>query len=462
MTRRLAAVALAGLLAVPGAAQEPSAGVDGAPCALDCVLARLVETAGEMEGGDIYDPMGAAAATFADVAIAQAKGGRFEQALDTLTQLADLPLAESEEKQLCVTAYAGMAEALVAAGVDDAADDLFAQTLALAKSLDEPGDWIHARIAKALLRAQRVEAAQEILDGLDRPEYRALVIGDLAVLLAKSAGVHAARDMLGAAFHAVGEDARSGQSTQVAAFSAIAKALVELGETDEARTLVSKIEAEYERVATTAALAAALQAAGHPAAARETLGLAVSLADAVAEDYHRARAIFAVVEGGEVFGHLLPGDFPRRNRGLATPAETLRLKAMAEALDASIGRFAQVAVAGALTKAGAETAALELAAGMADACARAEALANIVAAQAAAGNVQGARKTMARIEPAAPSRLRGCGSYDNALEAIAAAHADRGEFDAAFAVLPEFQLADSRFGALMAIAEAMARHNGPP
>ena len=415
-----------------------------------------------MDGGDIYDPMDVAASTFVDVAVAQAKHGRLEQALGTLKQLAELPLAESAERQLCVTGYTGIAEAFAAAGQDEAADVLFADALAIANSLDEPRGWTHAKIAKALLRAQRVEAAQEILAGMNRPEYRALVVADLAVQLAQSTGVHAARDMLGAAFQAVGEAAGGSQFGDVAAFSAIAKALVELGEIDEALTLVAKIEEEYERVATTAALATALQAAGHPTAARETLWLAVSLADAVAEDYHRGRAILAVVEGGHVLNHILPGDFPRRNRGMATPAEALRLKAMAEALDASRGGFARGAVAGALAKAGAEEAALELAAGMANACARAEALANIAAAQAAAGNIEDARKTTARIEPAAPGRLRGCGSYDSALEAIAAAHAKRREFDAAFAVLPEFELADSRFGALMALAEALAEHDAPP
>lgn len=451
---------MAGLLAAPGHAQDPNAGgLNAASCPLDCVLAQLVETAGEMDGGDIYDPMQAAASTFIDVAVAQAKHGRLEQALGTLKRLAALPLPDSAEKRLCVTGYTGVAEALATAGQDEAADVLFASALAIANSLGEPRRWTHAKIASALLRAQRVEAAQEILAGMDRPEYRALLIADLAVQLAQSIGIHAARDMLGAAFRAVGEAGKSGQYTQVAAFSALAKALVELGEIDEALTLVAKIEEEYERVATTAALATALQAAGHPTAARETLWLAVSLADAVAEDYHRGRAILAVVEGGHVLNHILPGDFPRRNRGMATPAEALRLKAMAEALDASRGGFARPAVAGALAKADAEEAALELAAGMADACTRAEALANIAAAQAAAGNIADARKTIARFEPAAPDRLRGCGSYDNALEAVAAAHANRREFDAAFAVLPEFELADSRFGALMAIAEAMAGHD---
>lgn len=462
-TRHLAAAALAGLLAAPGHAQGPNAGdLNAASCPLHCVLAQLVETAGEMDGGDIYDPMDVAASTFVDVAVAQAKRGRLEQALDTLRRLAELPLLDSAENRLCVTGYTGVAEALAAAGQDEAADKLFSDALAIANSLGEPRGWTHAKIASALLRALRVEAAQEILAGMDRPEYRALVTADLAVQLAQSIGVHAARDMLGAAFRAVGEAGKSGQYTQVAAFSAIAKALVELGEIDEALTLVAKIEEEYERVATTAALATALQAAGHPAAARETLWLAVSLADAVAEDYHRRRAILAVVEGGHVLNHILPGDFPRRNRGMATPAEALRLKAMAEALDESRGGFARSAVAGALAKAGAEEAALELAAGMANACARAEALANIAAAQAAAGNIEDARKTTARIAPATPGRLRGCGSYDNALEAIAAAHAKRREFDAAFAVLPEFELADSRFGALMAIAEALAEHNARP
>ena len=462
-TRQLAATALAGLLAAPGHAQDPNAGdLNAASCPLECVLAQLVETAGEMDGGDIYDPMQAAASTFIDAAVAQAKHGRFEQAADTLRRLAELPLPSSAEKRIGATGHARLAEAFATAGENDAADDLFASALAMANSLDEPAGWDHAKIASAMLRAQRVEAAQEILAGVGRPEYRALVIADLAVQLEQSIGVHAARDMLGAAFRAVGEAGKSGQYTQVAAFSALAKALVELGEVDEALTLVAKIEEEYERVATTAALATALQAAGHPTAARETLWLAVSLADAVAEDYHRGRAILAVVEGGHVLNHILPGDFPRRNRGMATPAEALRLKAMVEALDASRRGFARSAVAGALAKAGAEEAALELAAGMANACARAEALANIAAAQAAAGNIEDARKTIARIEPAAPGRVRGCGSYDNALEAIAAAHAKRRELDAAFAVLPEFELADSRFGALMAIAEALAEHDAPP
>ena len=464
LTPCLTAVVLAGSLALPGLAQDsPSATtIDGESCALDCVFAQLVATAGEVDGGDVYDPLQAAATTMARVAIAQTRRGQLGQTADTMQRLIELPLTEAAEKRICVTAYTGMAEVFAAAGMDAEADHLFAQALTLANALEDPAKWIHAKIARALLRAQRVEAAQEILNAMSWPEYRAPVIADLAVALAPSTGTPEARLMLEAAFHAVGEVTRGGQSTRVKAFSAIAKALVLLGETDEALVLVSTIEDEYERVATTAALATTLQETGDPTAAQETLERAVSLADAIAEDYHRAWAILAVVEGGDVVSHQLPGPSPHRNRGVATPAAALRLKAMAEALDPSSGGFALVPVAGALAKAGAIAAALDLAAHANDACTRAGALANIAGTQAAAGNIEDARETMARIEPAAPGRARGCGHYNNALEAIAKTHAARGEFATALAILPELELADRRLGALMAIAEAMAQHDAEP
>ena len=520
----VAAVALAGVAAVRGYAQDANGSTrpDAAPCALDCLVARLVATAQEVDGGTVHASMGVPADALVDIAIVQAKGGRFQQAAGTVAQLAELPLSESTRNRHRARAYVALAEAHAAAGrfqqaagtvaqlaelplsesarnrhrarayvaLAEAhaavghggdADRLFEQALAAA-SADEWGDeWIHAKIAKMLFRTQGTEEAQEVLSRIDRTVYRAPLIADMVMALAQSDGVDPMRQMLAGEFGAIAHDRTMavfgltavhaavtpdgsrkacwnyGRNTRVEAYSEITDALVALGEVDEALALASMIEADFERAATTAAIAVAQARTGESAAAQETFRDAVAIADSITHSYTRAQTLIAIVESDKRRGR----DYTLDNRSVVGASLALRLKTMASAIAEPGSRgIALVAVVGALARAGESATALAAATEIDTACYRAEALVAIAAEQAAAGQIEDARATGRRIEEMPlPNPTRGCGNYDAALEAIAKAQAKAGRFDAALATLATIELAPFRLGALADIAVAVASHS---
>ena len=462
---RLAVAALlAGIATLRGYAQDAdaSAPLGSSSCALDCMLAHLVATARTVDGGDVYIPMHIPAATLVTVAIAQAQGGRFEQAAGTVAQLADLPLTEDAKNRHRADAYTGLAEALAAAGDADGADRLFAQALAAANAA-EPSGWIRSRIARALLGTQRADAAEDVLRRIEHAGYRAPVIAEMAVATARSGDIAAARRMFASAFAAVADETM-GQSSRVRAFSAITTALLALGEHAEALALIATIESDLERVAALSALAVAQAAADRPAAAQDTLWDAVAIAQTIADGhdrgYGRARAVAAIVTGGDMLAH----DGPRDDRGVAGNALALHLKTMAEAFaDAGIRHFALVEVVGALAKAGEVEAAFATVARFDPPCNRAQALGRIASEQAALGRVEDARATARRIDAMpTPNTVRGCGYYDKALAAIVKAHARAGGFDAAFAALERIAIPSDRLDALAAVVDEWARHATQP
>lgn len=445
------AALLAQIAAVRGYAQDANASAPlGSPsCALDCMLAHLVALARTVDGGDIYDPMHIPAATLVEVAIVQAKGGRLEQAAGMVARLADLPLTEVEKNRHRARASTGFAEALAAAGDAGGADRLFAQALAAA-SASQSSAWLRSHIARALFRTQRTDAAEDVLHGLKRAEYRAPVIADMAVAAAQSGNVAAAHRMLASAFGAIADETRS-FSGRVGAFSAITTALVALGEDAKARELIATIESDLERVAMLSALAVAQAAADPPAAAQETLWDAAAIAETIADDYHRSLALAAIVTGGDILAH----DGPRNDRGVVGGKLALHLKTVAEGLAAAgTRRPAFREVAGALARAGEVAAAFAIAEGFDQGCSRVVIHARIASEQAALGQIKEAQATVRRIN-AAPDTVRGCG-HGTALEAIAKAHAKAGRFDAAW------ELAATRLDALAVVVEEWARHSTPP
>ena len=431
----------------------------GSPsCALDCLWTHLVAAARATDGGDVYIPMHIPAATLVKIAIVQAQGGRFEQAAGTVARLADLPLRETARNRHRAEAYAGLAEALAAAGDAGGADRSFAQALAAADAA-EPSAWIRSNIARALLRTQRADAAEDVLRRIEGAEYRALVIAAVAAAVAREGDVAAAHRMFASAFAAVAEET-TGLSSRRKAFAAITTALVALGETAAARALIAAIESDLERLTALAVLAFAQAEAGTPAAAQETLWDAVAIAETFADGYDRATALVAIVTGGDTLAH----DGPRDDRGVAGKSVALHLKTMAEGIADTRNRgFALAEVVGALARAGEVEAAFTAAAGIDTACGHAMALARVASEQAALGRVEDAAQTARRLAAVpTPSAVRGCGHYDAALAAIVKAQAKAGRFDAALAALESIEIAYERLDALAVVVEEWARHSPPP
>lgn len=451
---------LAGLLiasATVGYAQDAAS-----PCDLDCVAADIVATAGRVDGGDVFEPMGIAASMLVDIATVLARNGRVDRAAGMAARLAELPLAERAKNRARVLANLALAEAHAGAGNAGEADRSFVQAASLIDALEGSPSWLRARQARALWRTQRTAAAREALELIASAQYRAPVVADMAATLAQSGDVDAARSMFRGAFRAVAEVANGAIGThgRISAFAAVAAGLVAMGEVDEALALAATVESDFQRVGTMAAIAVAQREAGAPAAAQQTLSAALSIVSGIADGHTRAWALQAIVEGGELHNHSLPGDPPPGSRSVAGPAVALRLKTLAATIDPPARRWALTTAVHALARAGETAAAFATAAEINSDCGAARALAAIAAAQAAAGKVDEAIATAHRLGAPQPNAWRNCGYRDVALEAVATAQAESGRVHAAFATLAEIGSDDQRLGTLAAIGKALA--NAPP
>lgn len=460
--RVLPLVGLAGFLiasATVGYAQGVGNAMRAAsPCDLDCVAADIVATAGRLDDGDLFEPMEVAASMLVDIATVLAQNGRVDRAAGMVDRLAEVPLAERAKNRQRVLANLAQAEAYAAAGNVGEADRLFAQAASLIDALDGSPSWLRARLARALWRTQRTAAASQALELIDRAQYRAPVLADMAVTLAQSGDVNAARRMFRGAFRAVAEVANHAIGThgRIRAFSAVAAGLVALGEVDEALALAATVESDFERVGTMAAIAVAQHEAGTPAAAQKTLSEALAIARGIADSHTRAWALRAIVAGGELYNHALPSDPPQANRSVVGPAVAFQLKALAAAIDPPERGWALTTAVHALARAGEIAVAFATAAEIDSDCDAARALAAIAAAQATAGKIDEAIATAHRIGTPLPNAQRDCGYLDAALETVATAQAESGRVDAAFATLAEVGSDDERLGTLAAIGKALA------
>lgn len=317
--------------------------------------------------------------------------------------------------------------------------------------------WHRSALARALLRAGRAAEARQALALIDDALFRAPVLADMAMARARAGDIDAARRILGGAFGAVAEQAGGGVHSRIRAFSGITTPLVALGEADEALALATTVAHDVERVGAMAAIAVAQHEAAMAAEAQETLARALAIADGIADSHTRVWALRAIVAGGDMFNHTLPGDPPPGSRSVAGPAVALELKAMAAAMHPPSRSYALTLAVRALARAGENEAALAAAAEVGDRCSTAQALAAIAAAQAAAGKIDEAVATAHRIgAPLSPAR-RACRYKDGALEAVAIAQAEDGRIDAAFATLAEIERDGARLGTLAAIGKALAR-----
>ena len=421
-------------------------------CDLDCVVADIVATAGRVDGGDVYDPMGVAASMLVDIATVLARSGRLHRAAALLARLPELPLAEWATRRQRVRANLALAEAHAAAGRVAEADRLFEQASALTDALGSSPVWLRSELARALLRTGRTTAARHALALIDDARYRARVLADMAVALAQSGDAQAARTMLGDAFRAVAKQTRGGIHGRISAFGVIAGGLVTLGEANEALALAATVDSSFERVGTMAAIAVAQHEAGTPAAAQETLFGALAIADTIVDGHIRAWALQAIVEGGELYNHSLPGDPPPGSRSVASPAVAHQLNALAAAIDPPSRNHALSVAVRALARAGETAAALATAAEISGECSPAQALATAAAAQAAAGRIDEAIATAHRVG----ANVRDCGYKDNALAAVATAQAESGQLDAALATLADIERDAPRLGTLATIGKALA------
>ena len=436
--------------------QEETAQPTSLSCDLDCVVADIVATARRLDGGDLYDPTAIAASMLVDIAAALAQRGHVDRAANMVPRIAELPRREAPRNGQRVRANLALAEAHAAAGRATEADRLFEQAAALIDMLRYPS-WYRSALARALLRTGRTAAARQALASIDDALFRAPVLADMAMATAKAGNVHAARRTLAGAFGAVAEQAGGGVHSRIGAFSGITARLVQLGEADEALALATTVAHDVERVGTMAAIAVAQHEAGMAAEAQETLARALAIAGAIADPYARVWALRAIVAGGDMFNHPMPGDPPPESRSVAGPAVALQLKAMAAAVRPPNRSFALTLAMRALARAGENEAALATAAEIGDRCSTAQALAAIAAAQAAAGQIDEAVATAHRIgTPLSPAR-RACRYRDGALEAVATAQAEDGRIDAAYATLADIERDGARLGTLAAIGKALAR-----
>ena len=424
-------------------------------CDLDCVVADIVATAGRLEGGDLYDPMAIAASMLVDIAAVLAERGHVDRAANMVPRIAELPRRQAAKNGVRVRANLALAEAHAAAGRATEADRLFERAAALIDTLRYPS-WHRSALARALLRTGRTALARQTLALIDDALFRAPVLADMAVATAKAGNVQAARRTLAGAFGAVAERA-GGVHSRIGAFSGITAGLVALGEADEALALAATLADDVERVGTMAAIAVAQHEAGMAAQAQETLAGALAIAGAIADSQTRVWALRAIVAGGDMFNHPMPGDPPPESRSVAGPAVALQLKAMAAAIDPPSRSYALTLAVRALARAGENEAALATAAEIGDRCSAAQALAAIAAAQAAAGKIDEASATAHRIGTSLSPARRACRYKDGALEAVATAQAEDGRIDAAFATLAEMERDGARLGALAAIGKALAK-----
>ena len=448
-----------------GAGYAQGAGEPARPtspsCDLDCVVADIVATAGRMDGGDVFDPTFVAASMLVDIATVLAQRGDVDRAADMVAELAELPRTEAGKNRQRARANLSLAEGHAAAGRAAEADGLLEQAAAVIDTLRYPS-WHRSELARALLRTGRTAAARQALAAIDDAQGRAPALADMAVASAEAGDVDAARRMLAGAFRAVAEQARAGMHSRISAYSTIAAGLVAVGAVDEALALAATVafEVDVERVGAMAGIAVAQHEAGMTEAAQETLFHALAIADTIAEGHTRAWALRAIVDGGDMFNHRLPGDPPAGNRSVAGPSVALALKAMAAAIDPPSRNEALTIAVTALARAGEHEAALATAAEVGDVCSGAHALAAIATAQVAAGEVDEAIATADRIgTPSSPAR-RDCGYKDGALEAIATAQAEDGRIDGAFATLADIERDGARLGALAAIGKALAKDLG--
>ena len=452
----LACIAASATVAGYAQDREEAARPTSPSCDLECVVADIVATAGRLDGGDLYDPMTIAASMLVDIAAVLAKRGHIDQAANMLPQLAELPRREAAKNRARAQANLALAEAHAAAGRATEADRLFEQAAALIDMLRYPS-WHRSALARALLRTGRTAVARQALASIDDALFRAPVLADMAMATAKAGNVEAARRTLAGAFGAVAAQAGGGVHSRLGAFSGITARLVQLGEADEALALATTVAHDVERVGTMAAIAVAQHEAGMAAEAQETLARALAIAGRIADRHTRVWALRAIVAGGDMFNHALPGDPPPGSRSVAGPAAALQLKAMAAAIDPPNRNYALTLAVRTLARAGENEAALATAAEVGDRCSTAQALAAIAATQAAAGKIDEAVATAHRIRAPLSPPGRACRYRDGALEAVAIAQAEDGRIDAAFATLADIERDGARLGTLAAIGKALAR-----
>jgi tetratricopeptide (TPR) repeat protein len=387
------------------------------------------------------------------VALALAQAGQIEQAQEAFQQA--LAAAERiEEADQRSEAYGAVAEALAQAGQIEQAQEAFQQALAAAERIeyDYRRSRAYGAVAEALAQAGQIEQAQEAfqqaLAAAERIEYdyrRSRAYGAVAEALAQAGQ---AEQALAAAERIEWANGRS------EAYREVALALAQAGLAEQALAAAERIEdagwrsSAYRAVAE--AVAVALAQAGQIEQAQEAFQQALAAAERIEDAGWRSSAYRAVAEAVAV--------------ALAQAGQVEQALAAAERIEDAYWRsWAYRAVALALAQAGQIEQALAAAERIEYDYGRSEAYRKVAEALAQAGQIEQAQEAFQQALAAA-ERIEWADGRSEAYRAVALALAQAGQpeqaqeaFQQALAAAERIEDAYRRSEAYRAVALALAQ-----